>query len=173
MLEFRVLGPLEVCRDGQPIALPGIASRRVLAVLALRAGEWVSVDRLIDEMWSERPPASARKALQMHVSRLRSALSSSGVDGASVLESGPAGYRVAVSLEDIDAKRFEQAVETAQRAIAELRPDCAGASLRDALDLWRGPPLAELSLADGPLASELRRLERLSDLLCVRPWRLC
>ena len=80
MLEFRVLGPLEVCRSGQPVDLPGPASRRVLAALVLRAGTWVSVDRLIDELWGERPPAAARKALQMHVSRLRVALGRRAID---------------------------------------------------------------------------------------------
>src|SRR4051794_5637782 len=102
MLEFRVLGPLEVCRDGRPIVLPGAASRRVLAALALRAGEWMSVEQLIDELWGERPPASARKALQMHVARLRRAFG----DEAGLLASGPAGYRLAVAPDDVDAARF-------------------------------------------------------------------
>src|SRR5215207_3774018 len=108
MLEFRLLGPLEVCRDGQPIVLPGAASRQVLVVLALRAGEWVSAARLTDELWAERPPVSARKALQMHISRLRRALADAGPDASRVLVSGAGGYRLAVAAEQIDAARFER-----------------------------------------------------------------
>src|SRR3954467_5476339 len=101
MLGFRVLGPLEVSLSGQPLVLPGQASRRILAALAVRAGTWVSVDRLIDELWGERPPVSARKALQMHVSRLRAALAEP------VIVSGPAGYLLAGEPEAGDAGRFE------------------------------------------------------------------
>jgi DNA-binding SARP family transcriptional activator len=67
MLEFGILGAIEVRCDGRPLSLPGLASRRVLALLVLRPGGWLTADRLIDELWGERPPDSARKALQMHV----------------------------------------------------------------------------------------------------------
>src|SRR5689334_4152446 len=102
MLELRLLGPLEVCRDGEPIALPGSASQRVLAALGLHAGDWLSAERLIDDVWGDRPPGSARKALQMHISRLRGALG----DEANRIEHGPAGYRLSVPAEQIDTTHF-------------------------------------------------------------------
>src|SRR5688500_1290647 len=105
MLDFGVLGPLEVRWGGQPVPLPGIASRRVLAALTLRRGEWVSVHQLIDDVWAEPPPASARKALQMHVSRLRGAFAAIAPGSASALTGGPAGYRLAATVEQIDAGR--------------------------------------------------------------------
>src|SRR3954468_8218692 len=117
MLEFRVLGPLEVCRSGGPIPLPGQTSRRVLAALALRAGSWVSADRLIDELWGERPPASARKALQMHVWRLRAALADAAPHTDSLIATGSAGYRLDVDSEAIDAGRFERLFGEAERAL--------------------------------------------------------
>ena len=157
MLEFRVLGPLEVRRDGQPIALPGLTSRRVLAALALRAGDWVSVDRLIDELWGERPPASARKALQMHVSRLRAAMAVGEPGAARMLERGTDSYRLEVPRDAVDAVRFEDLLADAQAADD---PSAARAKLEQALALWRGAPLAELELG-GALAGELQRLQEL------------
>src|SRR3954465_8378651 len=103
MLELRVPGPLEVCRDGRVLVLPGTASRRLLAGLALRAGHWVTPERLIDAVWGDQPPPSGRKALQVHVSRLRAALDG---DADEVL-SGPNGYRLALAPGQIDAACFE------------------------------------------------------------------
>ena len=157
MLEFRVLGPLQVCRDGQPVVLPGATSRRVLAALVLRAGEWVPVDRLIDELWDERPPPSARKALQMHVSRLRGALSAAQPGAAGVLSGGAGGYRLDVRDEQVDAIRF-------QRMLADARATddrvLARALLEQALALWRGGPLDGLELT-GALAGDVDRLQEL------------
>src|SRR3954451_21563060 len=146
MLEFRVLGPLEVSRRGQPIALPGHASRRLLAALALRAGTWVSVDRLIDELWGQAPPATPRKALQMHVSRVRAALAAAGPGTERLLVSGSAGYQLKVDPESVDATRFERLVREAGGAFERAEPGQARALLLEALAMWRGPPLAELSL---------------------------
>ena len=151
MLELRVLGPLEVWRDGQALALPGAASRRLLAALALRAGRWVSTERLIDEVWGAQPPASARKALQMHVSRLRGALAGD----AGILLSGPHGYRLALAPEQFDAARFERLSDEGRRALAESDAPVAHRCLAAALALWRGPPLEGL----GVLEPEVARLE--------------
>ena len=74
MLEFSILGPVEVRRDGRVVALAGARSRVLLVALLIRRDAFVSADRLIEDVWSERPPASVRKALQMQVSRLRRAL---------------------------------------------------------------------------------------------------
>jgi predicted ATPase/DNA-binding SARP family transcriptional activator len=155
MLEFRILGPLEVRCDGRALDLPGLASRRLLALLVLRSGGWVTADRLVDELWEERPPDSARKALQMHVSRLRRAFGAA----ASVLQSGAAGYRLGIAPEQVDAGQFERLAEEAAELVVS-DPERAREQLVAALGLWRGAALAELSLgASG--AGELARLEEL------------
>jgi predicted ATPase/DNA-binding SARP family transcriptional activator len=150
-LEFRVLGPLEVDRDGKPIELPGRGSLRALAAVVLRAGAWVSVERLIEDLWGERPPAAARKAVQMHISRLRGAL------GDGTIASGPAGYRLDARPDAVDATRFARLVE---RARETSEPSRARVCAVEALALWRGSPLEELSL-EGALAAEVQRLEEL------------
>ena len=78
-MDFRILGPLEVLDDGRTLALAGSKPRALLALLLLHAGETLTSDRLIDELWGERPPAAAAKTLQMQISRLRKALA--GEDG--------------------------------------------------------------------------------------------
>ena len=74
MVEFRILGPLEVVRDGVSIVLGPAQQRALLAVLVLHRGEALSIDRLIDELWGEREPATAAKTVQVYVSQLRKAL---------------------------------------------------------------------------------------------------
>ncbi|HET9461904.1 MAG TPA: winged helix-turn-helix domain-containing protein, partial [Gaiellaceae bacterium] len=88
MLDFRILGPLEVREGENALHLGGSKQRGVLAILLLRANELVSSDRLIDELWGETPPEDAGMALQAHVSRLRKALP----DGASILVTQAPGY---------------------------------------------------------------------------------
>ena len=73
-MDFRILGPLEVLDEGRRVALGGSKQRSLLALLLLHANEWLSADWLIDELWGERPPATASKTLQVHVSGLRKAL---------------------------------------------------------------------------------------------------
>ena len=114
--------------DGEPVELPGAASRRLLVALVLGAGEWVSHDRLIDAVWGERPPASARKALQMHVSRLRAALAPVLADPRAVIASGPAGYRLLGA--GLDADRFSEQAQAAAAALRAGRADEAADRLR-------------------------------------------
>src|SRR5919204_6831622 len=73
-VEFRILGPLEVWREGRPVRIEGAKERALLAFLLLHAGEPVSVDRLIDELWGDSPPPTARKSVQVRVAGLRRAL---------------------------------------------------------------------------------------------------
>src|SRR5262249_61565574 len=77
-LEFKILGPLEVWRDGNALDLPAGKPRALLAVLLLHRNEVVSVDRLVDALWGERPPATAAKKVQIYVSHLRRALGDGG-----------------------------------------------------------------------------------------------
>src|SRR5688572_14548675 len=146
-MEFRILGALEVVQDGRALDVGGPRQRAVLAILALHANQVVSRDRLIDELWRESPPATAQTALQVHVSQLRKAL------GADRIETRAPGYRLRIEPDELDLVRFEQLVTEARRAPAAD----AGDQLRQALDIWRGPPLADLD--DALARPERARLE--------------
>jgi peptide/nickel transport system substrate-binding protein len=147
-LEFRILGPLEVAGDDGPLELPAGKPRALLAVLLLRRGEVVSVDRLVDELWGERPPPTASKNVQGYVARLRRVLG----DGA-LLTQAP-GYVLRV--EALDAARFQTLVEEARHE----DPAAAAPRLEEALGLWRGPPLADFAY-EAFAQDEIRRLEEL------------
>jgi DNA-binding SARP family transcriptional activator len=138
-MEFRILGPLEVEADGRALALGAPKQRALLAALLLAPNRAVSVDRLVDVLWLDDPPAGAANALQYHVSQLRKLL------GEAVLTQEP-GYLLRVEPEHVDALRFE-------RLIADGKP-------ADALRLWRGDPLTELA-DDAVAQAEARRLEAL------------
>ena len=150
-MEFRLLGPLEVRDDrGVVIPLPRRQQRALLAALLVRPGAVVSIDRLVDQLWGERPPPSAVGSLQNTVSRLRRVL------GADVLRTRPPGYVVDVPADAVDAARFERLLTEA----ASLEATARAETLREALALWRGPALADL--ADEPWArAEADRLDEL------------
>ena len=150
-MEFRILGPLDVVEQGRVLPLGGPRQRALLALLLTRANEVVSADRLVDELWGAEPPRTPANALQYHVSQLRKALAPHEV----VVTQEP-GYVIRVGPDELDLLRFERLVEEAQRAPPEL----AARLLHEALDLWRGPPLADL--ADESFAqTEILRLEEL------------
>ena len=154
VLEFGILGPLEVRADGRAVALGGAKPRAVLAVLALHANQPVSAERLAVALWGEDVPPSAVKTVQVYVARLRKALDDPDRAGHHAGRLPPAG-----------ASR--RARRRALRAPGRRRPRGAGGrtrrsrrprELREALELWRGPPLAEL--ASAPFApAEIARLE--------------
>jgi DNA-binding SARP family transcriptional activator/ABC-type transport system substrate-binding protein len=151
-VEFRVLGPFEVVRDGTQLELGGARQRALLAVLLLHRGEAVSIDQLIDALWGERPPATAAKAVQVYVSRLRKALG----DGVLITRGG--GYLLAGAAGQLDLDRFESIVSDGRRALEAGEARRAGARLREALALWRGAALADLAYE--PFArAEIGRLE--------------
>ena len=141
-VEFRVLGPLEVVVDGEPLVVGGGRQRAVLAALLVRAPGSVAQDWLVDELWGEQPPASAGHAVQVYVSRIRKVLREGG-DGA-VVRSSAAGYALEVDSERIDARRFERLVGDGQRVMGQ-DPSRPAELFAEALGLWRGPPLAEFS----------------------------
>ena len=160
-MEFRILGPLEVTDQGREPAIAANKQRALLAILLLHANEVVSSDRLIEELWGERPPASAAKSLQVYVSRLRHALEGdrgNGTDGV-ILTRGH-GYLVRVGPGELDLSLFERLVEEGGEALADGVPERALERLRDALALWRGSPLAEFAYE--PFAQQaIARLEEL------------
>jgi DNA-binding SARP family transcriptional activator len=146
-MEFRVLGPLEVIDDGEPVPLGGAKQRALLAVLLLHANTVVSRDRLIDELWGTSPPETAQTALQVHISQLRKRL------GREVISTRARGYAINVERRELDLDRFEELVSAA----SGRSPHDAATALREALALWRGAPLADL---DDTLARpERTRLE--------------
>jgi DNA-binding SARP family transcriptional activator len=148
--EYRILGPLEVLAADGPVPLGGPKQRALLALLLLNANRVVARERLVDELWGERPPETAVETVQVYVSRLRKLLP------ADALVTRPPGYLLAVEPTTIDLARFERLVADARGA----PPQRASALLREALELWRGPALAEFE--DEPFARVER--ERLDDL---------
>lgn len=140
-LRFGVLGSLEVWRDQQLVEITAGRQRTVLAMLVLHSGSVVSVDQLITAVWDEQPPATARRTLQSLVSRLRGALRCCQD---SPLTQHAAGYRLVVPPEQVDVHRFTQTVRQAGQADRQGRVEEAAAGLRGALELWRGPALADV-----------------------------
>jgi DNA-binding SARP family transcriptional activator len=150
-MEFRVLGPLEIVEQGNPLPLGGARQRALLALLLTRANEVVSTDRLIDELWGDRTPKRAANALQYHVSQLRKLLGE-----ADAIVTKEPGYMIRVGPDELDLLRFERLVQEGQRS----SPEAAARLLRNALALWRGPALADVS--DETFArAEIVRLEEL------------
>jgi DNA-binding SARP family transcriptional activator/tetratricopeptide (TPR) repeat protein len=149
-MEIRLLGPLDVREGDRPIALPRRQQRALLAALALRAGEVVSTDRLVADLWGERAPASATGSLQNTISALRKLL------GRDLLVTQPPGYRLAIDPERVDANRFERLLEETRHA----EPARRAALLTEALDLWHGPALADLD-EEGFARLEAGRLDEL------------
>ena len=160
-MDFRILGPLEVLDEGRPIALGGSRQRALLALLLVHANETLTTDRLIDELWGERPPAKAAKTVQMQLSRLRKALAGEAGNGsAGVVVTRERGYELVLDSERLDAQRFERLAAEGRSELAADRPGRAVAALEGALSLWRGAPLAELAYE--PFAQ--REIARLDDL---------
>jgi DNA-binding SARP family transcriptional activator len=156
---FRLLGPIEVLSaEGAVLPLGGAKQRAILAVLLLRAGEVVSQDVLVDAVWGEEAPKSATASLQNSISALRKLL------GAETLLTRPPGYVLVVDREQIDLFHFERCVRDARG----LEPRERALRLREALALWRGPPLAEVAFEPFAVA-EVRRLEELR-LGCVEEY---
>jgi predicted ATPase/DNA-binding SARP family transcriptional activator len=151
-MRFGILGPLKVDDDGRELVLGGPRQRAVLAILLLHAREVVAGERLIDELWGEHAPASARKTVQVYVSNLRKVL------GRGVLLTDAGGYRLDTRPGQIDAERFEALVDEGRRALRSEDPGLAADRLREALALWRGPALGDFAYE--PFAqSESARLE--------------
>ena len=154
MIEFRILGPLEVEHEGRLVPLGGTRQRAVLAILLLHRCEVVSMDRLVDELWGERPPDTGTKTVQVYVSRLRKEL------GQDLVLTRGGGYVLELEPAQLDAERFERLAGDGRDALERGEAASASELLRQALDVWRGPPLADLAYE--PFAqSHIARLEEL------------
>ena len=152
-MEYRILGPVEVVQEGPPLSVKGKKPRALLALLMLRRNEPVPTEVLTEELWGDKAPATAANTLQVYVSQLRK------IVGDRVSREGSA-YRLRVEPDELDAERFERLAEEGDAALRRRSSREAADLLAEALDLWRGPALADLryeSFAQG----EIARLEEL------------
>ena len=155
-IELRVLGPLEMWCDGEPVAIGGAKQRAVLAVLLLREGEVVPVERLVDEVWGAEPPPSAARTIESYVSRLRQLFNGHGP----TLSRRGSGYVIDLFDAALDARVFLAEHESAALAAAVDDHKSVLERTEAALALWRGPALADVALASAGRA-EADRLEEL------------
>src|SRR3954453_3239422 len=152
MIEFRVLGPVEVVEHGRSLALGGAKQRALLAILLLHANEVVSSESLINEMWGESPPPPGPKSIPVYGSGLRKEL------GEERLVTRSPGYVLRVEPGEFDLQHFEALLADARDGDADAATTAR--TLREALGLWRGAPLADLAYE--PFAQpEIARLEEL------------
>jgi DNA-binding SARP family transcriptional activator len=156
-VEFKVLGPLEVLADGGPLDLGPRQQRALLALLVLNANQVVTTDRLAEELWPGDVPKTALKAIQVYVSSLRKAFGESR----DVLETRGNAYVLHVEAGELDLHQFELLLERAK----EEQPEARVATLRSALSLWRGAPLADLAYESfaQPEAARLEALRLLAQ----------
>jgi len=151
-VRVRLLGCVDVTVDGVPRPVEGVRRKTILAVLALRAGQIVSADRLIDEVWGEQAPAKALNALQRHVSYLRTVL-----DVPRAIVSRPPGYILQLAGEPTDVQVAERLIRDAGQVADPARQ---AVWLREALGLWRDESLAEVR-GHGWLEEQAQRLDQL------------
>ena len=151
-MRFAVLGPLEVSGEDGSVPLGGPKQRIVLAHLVLRANQVVPAEHLIDAIWGEELPEDPKSTLQVYVSRLRSAI------GSDAIERRTPGYVLRAGRDEVDALRFEDLLGESRRGGSE--PRTTAGVLAEALELWRGPALADLG-AEPSLSGEIARLEEL------------
>jgi DNA-binding SARP family transcriptional activator len=161
---FRVLGPIRIGPSNSEYAPTSAKVRSLLATLVVSADRVVPKHALIEELWGEQPPRTAVTALHVHVSRLRKELPD---DVRSRLVTESPGYLLRAAGEDVDLHCFERMLAGGVRELADRRFDHAVASLRGALDLWRGPALADVDV--GPLlTSAATRIDELRTVAQVR-----
>jgi predicted ATPase/DNA-binding SARP family transcriptional activator len=155
-MQFRLLGPVQVIgEDGAAVGLSGERERTLIAALVLGSNRPAPTARLIDALWGDDPPATAGNALQVHVSRLRKKLASAGAPD--ILASTPQGYELRTKPGEVDVERFGQLIGQ-----DEGDPVAAFARLGEALALWRGPPLSDVS--SDLLRGDRARLEEMHRL---------
>jgi DNA-binding SARP family transcriptional activator len=169
--DFRILGPVEVITGQHRLAIEGRRTRILLTMLLVCRNQTVSLDALIDGLWPQGPPSSAKSTLHAYISRLRAALAAAGpLAGSERISRKPPGYELRTLDGEIDADRFERMLATAEAAMQERRFASASSTLRDALLLVRGPILGECrdeSFAQAEVARleamQVRAVERRVD----------
>ena len=153
-LDLRLLGPLEVLRQGAGVGIGGPKPRGLLAALGLEPGRVVSVDQLVENLWPGEPPDTSAHAVQVYVSQLRKSL------GTATIATRAPGYVLEVDPCCVDVHRFIRLAAEGREALAAGDAAAASTILRGALALWRGPALADFTYA--PFAqTEIARLDEL------------
>jgi len=170
-VQFRILGPIEIELEARTARVPRGRALSLLALLLVRHGAAVHLDRVVDELWDGGGPQNARNAVHVVASRLRAAL------GEDLVVSEGGGYRLRIPPGALDADRFEQGLRLGREELARGDPRDAAVTLRHALELWRGPALAEVA-DEGFAGPEIARLDDLrlsclsarieADLACGR-----
>lgn len=140
-VEYLLLGHMEVCAAGRPLALGGIKQRAVLAILLLNAGTCVDVDRLTELVWDDKPPAKPVTSLRAYVANLRRTLDDAG--GGRRLITDATGYRLDTRADTVDIATFESLTASGRKALTVADPVAAERDLKAAIDLWRGQALAD------------------------------
>lgn len=169
-MEYRILGPFEVLDGDEPVHLGGGRQRAFLALLLLSANQVVSIDRIVDQLWTTGAPETAGNVIQVYVSRLRKALEPERLKGSdsSVLLTRRPGYMLKVDPQQIDAARFEQLSRRGAEAMEEGSMGIAATLLRQSLDLWHGEVLADLTFEEFARAD----IDRLTEARLVCEERL-
>jgi DNA-binding SARP family transcriptional activator len=140
-IKFCVLGPLQASVDGRSVPVGGGRQRALLALLLVHAGEVVSRDRLIEELWAGKPPPGGSQSLDAYLSRLRRAFREAGAGD--VLATNAPGY--VLHAEETDARRFEALAAQGREALAAGEAGRAAQVLAEALALWRGAAYVEVA----------------------------
>ncbi|MGX7673860.1 AfsR/SARP family transcriptional regulator [Plantactinospora sp. DSM 117369] len=146
-MDFRILGPLEIWDGDRLLPVSAVKQRAVLAILLLHVDHVVSVDHLIGELWSERPPAKPRATLHAHVHRLRQTLRQARTASGVILDTRPDGYLMSLPPDSLDRVRWHRLTGEGQAALAEGDAPLAVVRFREALSLWRGPALTGIDTA--------------------------
>ena len=152
-IQFGLLGPLIAAPEGAPVPIGSSRQRTILGILLVNANQVVVTDRMIDLVWEGGPPRSARSALQVHISHLRTAL------GRDLIVTTPNGYKIDLPRAALDFTVYEDLFEQA-RTVAGDDPEKAVSLLRDAIGLWRGQPLLDFAF-ESWAQPEIRRMEEL------------
>jgi DNA-binding SARP family transcriptional activator/tetratricopeptide (TPR) repeat protein len=171
MVDFRILGPVEVLSGGRRMAIGDRRTRVLLAMLLVWRNQTVSLDALIDGLWPQGQPLSAKSSLHAYVSRVRSTLAAAGpLAGGERIKRKPPGYELRTLDGEVDADRFERMLAVAEEALQDKRFAAASSTLRDALILRHGPVLGEChdeAFAQAEVARlesmEVRAVERRVD----------
>ncbi|HEU5216147.1 MAG TPA: AfsR/SARP family transcriptional regulator, partial [Gaiellaceae bacterium] len=142
-MDFRLLGPLEADLDGHSIS---VRARALLALLLLHRNEVLMLDRIVDELWPERPPKTAGQVVRVYVSQLRKALEPERSDGSpQILVTRGSGYLIRVGPEELDLDRFDSLRAEGRRLLVAGDFAQAAEALDRALSLWRGRPLQDFA----------------------------
>jgi DNA-binding SARP family transcriptional activator len=161
-MRFGILGSLRIQGPEGLLPVVGLKRRVLMVALLARANGVVSVEHLSDWLWPNEPPRCAAAVVQAHVSALRRMLEPdrSRWGRSSVLVTQPSGYLIQVTAQQLDVLDFEELVARGQQALRYGRAEVASKLLREALDLWRGEPLAEAATVELAQA-EIARLEEM------------